>query len=58
VCVLDAFDHQHLASVSPDRRRAHLAILRTLGDQLAPTPVEHAEPEAVARFLADRVEDG
>jgi hypothetical protein len=35
-----------------------MAILRTLGDQLSPIPVEEAKPEAVARFLADRVEEG
>jgi integrase len=35
-----------------------MAILRTLGDQLSPIPVEEAKPEAVARFLTDRISQG
>jgi len=35
-----------------------MAILRTLGDQLSPIPVEEAKPEAVASFLAQRIDEG
>jgi integrase len=58
MCVLDDFDSQRLVSVSPGRRDAHLAILRDLGDRLAPTPLNAAEPQAVAQFLAERIDAG
>jgi integrase len=56
--LLSAFDAARLAAVSPERRSACLPLLRDLENWLAPTPLGAADADAVAAFLAERIDEG